>query len=101
MPPTTVIAGGDPIGFHRQEAIEHHRRHRRDRRDRGADRSPVIPISHDCRTSSRSRTESKIMRLGKRVAVVTPQSHSMPEAVAIMTGATRVELERSVAKGDW
>jgi fructose transport system ATP-binding protein len=41
------------------------------------------------------------MRLGKRVAVVTPQSHSMPEAVAIMTGATRVELERSVAKGDW
>jgi fructose transport system ATP-binding protein len=28
------------------------------------------------------------MRLGKRAAVVTPQSHSMPEAVAIMTGAT-------------
>jgi fructose transport system ATP-binding protein len=28
------------------------------------------------------------MRLGKRAAVVTPQSHSMPDAVAIMTGAT-------------
>jgi fructose transport system ATP-binding protein len=27
------------------------------------------------------------MRLGKRAAVVTPQSHTMQEAVAIMTGA--------------
>jgi hypothetical protein len=40
------------------------------------------------------------MRLGTRVAVVTPRTHSMPETVAIMTGATRVELERSLAKGD-
>ena len=32
-----------------------------------------------------------IMRLGRRVAVVTPRSHSMAEAVAIMTGATRGE----------
>jgi hypothetical protein len=28
------------------------------------------------------------MRLGRRVAIVTPLTHSMPEAVAIMTGAT-------------
>jgi fructose transport system ATP-binding protein len=41
----------------------------------------------------------QIMRLGKRVAVVTPQSHTMPEAVAIMTGATRVELEQALTKG--
>jgi fructose transport system ATP-binding protein len=27
------------------------------------------------------------MRLGRRVAVVTPASHSMSDAVAIMTGA--------------
>jgi fructose transport system ATP-binding protein len=40
------------------------------------------------------------MRLGRRVAVVTPKSHSMPEAVAIMTGATRVELERTLTKED-
>jgi fructose transport system ATP-binding protein len=40
----------------------------------------------------------QIMRLGKRVAVVTPQTHTMPEAVAIMTGATRVELERALTK---
>jgi fructose transport system ATP-binding protein len=30
----------------------------------------------------------QIMRLGRRVAVVTPTTHTMPEAVAIMTGAT-------------
>jgi fructose transport system ATP-binding protein len=28
-----------------------------------------------------------IQRLGRRVAVITPKSHSMSEAVAIMTGA--------------
>jgi len=34
------------------------------------------------------------MRLGRRVAVVTPRTHSMAEAVAIMTGATQVENDR-------
>jgi hypothetical protein len=29
---------------------------------------------------------------------VTPQSHTMAEAVAIMTGATQVELERAMTK---
>jgi fructose transport system ATP-binding protein len=29
-----------------------------------------------------------IQRLGKRAAVITPQSHTMTEAVAIMTGAS-------------
>lgn len=29
-----------------------------------------------------------IQRLGRRTAVVTPDSHTMGEAVAIMTGAT-------------
>jgi fructose transport system ATP-binding protein len=28
-----------------------------------------------------------IQRLGRRATVITPASHSMPEAVAIMTGA--------------
>jgi fructose transport system ATP-binding protein len=32
-----------------------------------------------------------IMRLGRRAAVVTPHSHSMQEAVAIMTGAALAE----------
>ena len=29
-----------------------------------------------------------IQRLGRRAAVITPATHSMEEAVAIMTGAT-------------
>jgi hypothetical protein len=29
---------------------------------------------------------------------VTPQTHTMPEAVAIMTGATRTELEHALTK---
>jgi len=41
-----------------------------------------------------------IMRLGKRVAVVTPQTHTMPEAVAIMTGATKSELEQAMTKDE-
>jgi fructose transport system ATP-binding protein len=53
-------------------------------RDRGM---PVILISHDMPHVFELADRIQIMRLGKRVAVVTPQSHSMPEAVAIMTGA--------------
>jgi fructose transport system ATP-binding protein len=61
---------------------------------------PVILISHDMPHVFELADRIQIMRLGKRVAVVTPQTHSMPEAVAIMTGATRGELERSPTKGD-
>jgi fructose transport system ATP-binding protein len=66
-------------------------------RERGL---PVILISHDMPHVFELADRIQIMRLGKRVAVVTPQTHSMPEAVAIMTGATRVELERSLGKGE-
>jgi hypothetical protein len=31
------------------------------------------------------------------VAVVTPQTHTMPEAVALMTGATRTELDQALS----
>jgi fructose transport system ATP-binding protein len=54
-------------------------------RDRGL---PVILISHDMPHVFELADRIHIMRLGKRAAVVTPQSHSMPDAVAIMTGAT-------------
>jgi fructose transport system ATP-binding protein len=64
-------------------------------RERGL---PVILISHDMPHVFELADRIQIMRLGKRVAVVTPQTHSMPEAVAIMTGATRVELERALTK---
>jgi fructose transport system ATP-binding protein len=65
-------------------------------RERGL---PVILISHDMPHVFELADRVHIMRLGKRVAVVTPQTHSMAEAVAIMTGATRIELERALATG--
>jgi fructose transport system ATP-binding protein len=49
---------------------------------------PVILISHDMPNVFDLSDRIQIMRLGRRVAVVTPQSHTMSEAVAIMTGAT-------------
>ena len=62
-------------------------------RERGL---PVILISHDMPHVFELADRIHIMRLGKRVAVVTPQTHTMPEAVAIMTGATRAELEQAM-----
>jgi fructose transport system ATP-binding protein len=54
-------------------------------RERGL---PVILISHDMPNVFELADRIQIMRLGKRVAIVTPETHSMPEAVAIMTGAS-------------
>jgi len=62
-------------------------------RERGL---PVILISHDMPHVFELADRIQIMRLGRRVAVVTPQTHTMPEAVAIMTGATRAELEQAL-----
>jgi fructose transport system ATP-binding protein len=56
-------------------------------RDRGL---PVILISHDMPHVFELADRIHIMRLGRRAAVVTPQSHTMSEAVAIMTGATTI-----------
>jgi fructose transport system ATP-binding protein len=64
-------------------------------RDRGL---PVILISHDMPHVFDLADRIHIMRLGRRVAVVTPQSHTMAEAVAIMTGATQGELQRAMTK---
>ena len=54
---------------------------------------PVILISHDMPHVFELADRIHIMRLGRRVAVVTPQTHSMPDAVAIMTGAVVHDLE--------
>jgi fructose transport system ATP-binding protein len=59
-------------------------------RDRGL---PVVLISHDMPNVFELADRIQIMRLGKRVAIVTPQTHSMSEAVAIMTGATAEPAE--------
>jgi fructose transport system ATP-binding protein len=58
----------------------------RDLRRRGL---PVILISHNMPHVFDIADRVQIMRLGRRVAVVTPSECSMEDAVAIMTGAKR------------
>jgi len=48
---------------------------------------PVILISHNMPQVFQVADRIHIQRLGKRAATITPQSHSMTDAVAIMTGA--------------
>lgn len=55
-------------------------------RERGI---PVILISHNMPHVFEVADRIHIQRLGKRAATITPQSHSMTDAVAIMTGAKR------------
>ena len=55
-----------------------------DVRDKGM---PVVLISHNMPHVFEVADRIHIHRLGKRSCVVTPQSHSMQDTVAIMTGA--------------
>jgi len=48
---------------------------------------PVVLISHNMPQVFEIADRVHIMRLGRRVATITPQTHSMAEAVALMTGA--------------
>ncbi|MGH3565155.1 MAG: ATP-binding cassette domain-containing protein [Pseudonocardia sp.] len=57
----------------------------RDVRDHGL---PVILVSHNIPHVFDIADRIHIQRLGRRATVITPQSHTMAEAVAIMTGAT-------------
>ncbi len=54
---------------------------------------PIILISHNMPNVFEVADRIHIQRLGRRVAVVTPTSHTMSEAVAIMTGAAQAEPE--------
>jgi fructose transport system ATP-binding protein len=56
---------------------------------------PVILISHNMPHVFEIADRIHIQRLGRRATVITPQSHTMAEAVAIMTGA--MEPPRRVA----
>ena len=58
----------------------------RDLRERGL---PVILISHNMPQVFDVADRIHIQRLGKCAATITPQSHSMTDAVAIMTGAAK------------
>ena len=62
----------------------------KDVRDRGL---PIILISHNMPHVFEVADRIHIHRLGRRVAVVTPQTHSMPDTVAIMTGALEPDEE--------
>lgn len=53
-------------------------------RDKGI---PVILISHNMPQVFEVADRIHVQRLGKRAATITPRSHSMTDAVAIMTGA--------------
>ena len=50
-------------------------------------RVPVIVISHNMPHVFQVADRIHIQRLGKKAATITPESHSMTDAVAIMTGA--------------
>ncbi|MFI5897608.1 ATP-binding cassette domain-containing protein [Actinoplanes sp. NPDC051513] len=67
----------------------------RDVRDRGL---PVILISHNMPHVFEVADRIHIQRLGRRAAVITPKSHSMSEAVAIMTGAAPPPDEPAAAE---
>lgn len=56
----------------------------KDLRERGL---PVILISHNMPHVFEVADRIHVQRLGRRAAVITPKTHSMSEAVAIMTGA--------------
>jgi fructose transport system ATP-binding protein len=59
-----------------------------DLRNRGM---PVVLISHDMPQVFEVADRIHVQRLGRRAAVITPQSHTMNDAVAIMTGAMVVD----------
>jgi fructose transport system ATP-binding protein len=52
---------------------------------------PVILISHNMPQVFEVADRIHIQRLGRCAGVITPQGHTMEEAVAIMTGATTLE----------
>jgi fructose transport system ATP-binding protein len=65
-------------------------------RERGI---PIILISHNMPHVFELADRIHIQRLGRRAAIVTPSTHTMSEAVAIMTGATTVEGEAVATNG--
>jgi fructose transport system ATP-binding protein len=67
----------------------------KDLRDRGM---PVVLISHNMPQVFEVADRIHVQRLGRRAAVVTPQTHTMNDVVAIMTGAMTVD-EKDQALG--
>jgi fructose transport system ATP-binding protein len=59
---------------------------------------PVILISHNMPNVFETADRIHIQRLGGRAATITPKSHSMQDAVAIMTGAMTVPDEEQTLR---
>lgn len=66
----------------------------RDVRDRGLS---VVLISHNMPHVFEVADRIHIHRLGKRIAVISPKTHTMSDAVAIMTGAMAPEAHEAGA----
>jgi fructose transport system ATP-binding protein len=58
---------------------------------------PVVLISHNMPHVFEVADRIHIHRLGRRIAVVSPKTHTMSDAVAIMTGALKPEDHQSKA----
>jgi len=67
----------------------------RDLRDKGLG---VILISHNMPNVFDTADRIHVQRLGGRAAVITPKTHSMQDAVAIMTGAMTVPEEEQALR---
>jgi fructose transport system ATP-binding protein len=63
-------------------------------------RLPVILISHNMPHVFEVADRIHIQRLGRSAGVITPQSHSMEEAVAVMTGAVALKSDAEETPGD-
>ena len=59
---------------------------------------PIVLISHNMPQVFEVADRIHVQRLGSRAAIVTPQTHTMNDAVAIMTGALKVD-EKDQALG--
>ena len=66
-------------------------------RDLRASGKAVILISHDMPHVFELADRIHIQRLGAKAGVITPKTHTMEDAVAIMTGARQVEAAPSSA----
>ncbi|MBP2322027.1 fructose transport system ATP-binding protein [Kibdelosporangium banguiense] len=62
-------------------------------RDRGL---PVVLISHNMPHVFEIADRVHVHRLGRRVAVVSPRTHSMNEVVGLLTGALRMNEDGSI-----
>ena len=62
---------------------------------------PVILISHNMPNVFEVADRIHIARLGGRAGIITPESHTPTEAVAIMTGATAMDPARACTWGSF